>query len=364
MVTERNNRNILKLSRRNKPGRYGFIGSGGSRSVHKTPPVADFSDIASIKTLFMAWRKFSHGKKQRADVTEFRLRLQAHIQELHEQLVEGSYQHGTYQPFTVFDPKQRSIHKASVCDRLIHQAFVSAVEPVFERRFIYDSYSCRANKGTHAGVARLRVFLQKASKNNTRTVYALKCDIKKFFDSIDHEIMYSLLSSQISDPQVLQLAKIIIHSFARAPGKGLPLGNVTSQLFANIYLHELDFFVKHQLREKFYVRYCDDFIIIHPSKKHLLEQISRIEAFLGQHLQLQLHPHKVEIRSYHQGVDFLGSVVKPTATLIRRKTKARMLRKTNSKNLSSYLGVCSHAAGYELSQALKTKVWLEENTLL
>ena len=356
-----NNGDVLELDRHRELSGGRLIGSvQSSRGAHTAPPVVGLSDIASIKALFLAWRKFSTGKKQRKDVIAFRAHLRRNIHELSEQLLSGAYQHGPYQPFTIFDPKQRSIHKASVRDRLVHQAFVAAVEPHFERRFIYDSYSCRLNKGSHNGVKRLQSFLQRASRNNTRTVYTLKCDVKKFFDSVDHTTMLSLITRRVNEPSVTALAQKVLQSFARAPGKGLPLGNVTSQLFANVYLHELDFYIKHHLKERWYVRYCDDFVIVHPSKQHLTALIPVIQDFLSEHLQLQLHPNKIQIRTYHQGVDFLGYVIKPSAILLRRRTRDRLLKKVSSKNVHSYLGVCTHASTYQLTQVLKTKAWLPE----
>ncbi len=149
----------------------------------------DFSTISSIKALNAAWKKFSIGKKSRNDVADYQKYLKPNIQNLSEDITMGDYEHSKYQPFTICDPKQRQIHKATVRDRLVHQAVVSAIEPVFEKRFIYDSYSCRIGKGTHAGVARLDLFLRQASYNNTQKVYVLKCDVRQFFASIDHEIL-------------------------------------------------------------------------------------------------------------------------------------------------------------------------------
>lgn len=153
----------------------------------------DFSGIISIKALNRAWKKFSAGKKSRYDVSEYQKRLKRNLLTLHNSLMAGTYAHDAYQPFTICDPKQRQIHKATVKDRLIHQAIVSAIEPIFERRFIFDSYSCRVGKGTHAGVTRLGLFLRKASCNKTKKVYVLKCDVRQFFASIDHQVLMKLI---------------------------------------------------------------------------------------------------------------------------------------------------------------------------
>jgi retron-type reverse transcriptase len=244
-----------------------------------------------------------------------------------------------------------------VQDRLVHQAIVSAVEPVFEEQFIYDSYSCRINKGTHAGVARLQLFLRRASHNNTEKVYVLKCDVRQFFASIDHKILIRLIEQKISDKQTLDLLKIIISSHYSSDNKGIPLGNVTSQLFANIYLHELDWFMKQKLGIKYYLRYCDDFVVISTNKEYLQSLIESIRQFLSSQLKLELHPNKVSIRPWDQGIDFLGYVSRPYVTSVRNKTKCRMLSRVNEGNISSYLGVCSHADGYRLSQIAKLVAW-------
>ena len=283
--------------------------------------------------------------------------LEQNIFELHEELMTGNYAHGRYEPFTIHDPKQRLIHKATVNDRLLHQAIVSAIEPNFERQFIYDSYSCRIGKGSHAGVKRLQTFLRRASKNNTQTVYALKCDIKQFFASMDHAILRQLLGNQVQDLQVMQLLDQVINSLSGDLGKGIPLGNITSQLFANVYLHELDWYIKHVLKEKHYLRYCDDFIIISNSREYLEELVHPMAQFLEQRLKLALHPDKVTIRTWSQGIDFLGYVTKPYCTVLRNKTKDRMLDKANQANITSYLGLCSHADAHELENVLKLKTW-------
>lgn len=324
-----------------------------SRLAHNV----DFSTICSIKALNAAWKKFSAGKKSRTDVKNYQKQLPDNIRTLHKLLAAGTYRHGLYQPFTICDPKQRQIHKATVQDRLVHQAIVSAIEPVFEKRFIFDSYSCRIGKGTHAGVARLGLFLRQSSRNNSKKTYALKCDVRHFFASIDHEILQNLIKNKISDDQTIRLLQIVINSHSSEVGKGIPLGNVTSQLFANIYLHELDWFAKQKLGIRYYLRYCDDFVIVSADKKYLQSLIEPIRQFLNSRLKLELHPNKVSIRSWDQGIDFLGYVLRPHAISIRTKTKRRMLIKINENNISSYLGMCSHADSYRLAQLIALIAW-------
>jgi len=290
----------------------------------------------------------------RADVLRYEYQLESNIFELHAQLMNGSYHHGSYEPFTICDPKQRLIHKATVKDRLVHQAIVSAIEQNFECQFIYDSYSCRKGKGTHKAVQRFTHFLRKVSRNNTRTVYVLKCDIKQFFASVDHVLLFKLLQDHITDEQTLNLLRGVVDSYNINPGKGIPLGNLTSQLFANVYLHQLDWFVKHELRAKYYIRYCDDFVIVSEDRVWLVSIIKKLQEFVSEQLYMQLHPNKVTIQSWEQGVDFLGYVVKPTCVVLRGKTRKRMVERVNAKNLTSYTGLCKHGNCYELEQLLIT----------
>lgn len=181
----------------------------------------------------------------------------------------------------------------------------------------------------------------------------LKCDIKQFFASVDHLKLLALLSSKIKDEQIMRLLREVIGSYKITPGKGIPLGNLTSQLFANIYLHQLDWFVKHSLRAKYYARYCDDFVIVSEDRAWLVQLISSIQEFVHNDLAMELHPNKLIIRSWEQGIDFLGYVVKPRCTLLRSKTRKRMLDRVNKANLTSYTGLCGHGNCYELEKLLR-----------
>ncbi len=281
------------------------------------------------------------------------------------------YKHGPYVAFYVRDPKLRHIHKTSVRDRLFHHAVFRILCPIFDKVFIYDSYSCRLGGGTHFAVNRLEKFIAKLSGNNRRTIYALKCDIRKFFDSVDKEILLGVIKRKIKDNNSVRLISIILNSFSKETGKGLPLGNVTSQLFANIYLNELDQYVKHQLKVKYYLRYCDDFVVLSEEPYGLMELAFKVGEFLEEHLALSLHPNKVILRKYKQGIDFLGYVVLPHHRVLRTKTKKRVVNKIISRreeydsdlisqelfrqSLNSYLGMLGHCNGYELEKEL---VWL------
>jgi RNA-directed DNA polymerase len=308
------------------------------------------------------------GKRKRKDVAEFLVHFMDNILELHDDLRNRTYCHGGYQAFKINDPKPRDIHKASVRDRLVHHAIYRILYPYYDKLFIYDSYSCRNEKGTHRALNRFRSFARKVSKNNTQTCWILQCDIRKFFASIDHEILKNILSKHIGDKDALWLLGQIIDSFnvVGRENTGLPLGNLTSQLLVNIYMNEFDQFMKREIKVRYYIRYADDFVIIHNDRVYLENLIFKISKFLGERLKLSLHPNKVFIKTYDSGVDYLGYVSFPNYSVIRTKTKKRMLNRLRQKNNQlnngqitnkaykrseqSYLGILTHCKGYKLKQ--------------
>lgn len=328
-----------------------------------------FHEVVSISNLLEAWKKFSQGKRNGDEVAHFEIHLEYNIFTLHKKLVEKTYVHDPYIEFVVCDPKRRNIHKASVRDRVLHQAIFQKLYPLFDRYFIYDSYSSQENKGTHLGIERLISFCRKETKSYTRTAYVLKCDIRKFFDSIDHDILKKLLYDRVLDQDLRGLIEIVMNSFEKTPWVGLPLGNVTSQLFANIYMNEFDQFAKHVLKAEYYGRYCDDFVIVSSSKKWLDSLIPQIELFFCKTLQLQLHPNKISLRKVSQGIDFLGYVIRPHVITIRTSTRRRIVRKVKNAHqnflagfleqesyqavVQSYLGIVSHARDREMEIFLK-----------
>ncbi|MBU6415450.1 reverse transcriptase/maturase family protein, partial [Patescibacteria group bacterium] len=312
-----------------------------------------FDDIISVENLLGAWKEFVKGKTGRADVQEFSLRLIDNILLLHNDLCHHTYEHGSYQAFSVHDPKPRDIHKASVRDRLLHHAIHRVLYPFFDKTFIADSFSCRIGKGTHKALNRFRQFAYRASANHTKTCWVLKCDIRKFFASIDQGILVDILRTHIPDSSALWLLERIMKSFSStAHGKGLPLGNLTSQLLANIYMNEFDRFAKHSLKAKHYIRYADDFVILSDNYEWLFRLIPRIRHFLREKLKLELHPDKVSIKTVASGVDFLGWVHFPDHRVLRTATKRRMLKKLarakSDAALQSYLGLLSHGNGEKI----------------
>ncbi|MBU4285149.1 reverse transcriptase/maturase family protein [Patescibacteria group bacterium] len=301
-----------------------------------------------MENLFSSWREFKKGKSKRKDVLEFEFNLEDNIFQLYQELKNKTYKHSGYTSFRINDPKPRYIHKAKVRDRIIHHLISKHLNNIYDKIFIYDSYSCRINKGTHKAVNRLRTFSLKQSQNNKFNFYCLKCDIKKFFDSVDHDVLIKILKERIKDNDILRLIKEIIFSFNSETNKGIPLGNLTSQYFANIYLNKLDQFVKHKLKIKHYLRYTDDFVILDKNKDKLQKLINPINQFLNDQLNLCFYPDKIIIRKYSQGIDFLGYVTLPYYRVLRTKTKKRMFERINNKNIQSYLGVLSHCSGHKL----------------
>lgn len=319
--------------------------------------IRNFEEVVGTENLLEAWREFTKGKGRRRDAQEFSLHLMDNIFLLHSDLSHHTYRHGGYQAFNISDPKPRNIHKASVRDRLLHHALYRVLYPFFDRKFIADSYSCRVNKGTHRAINRFRDFSYRVSRNHTRTAWVLKCDIRKFFANIDHAILMGILEEAIEDGDILSLLRRVIGSFSsHTEGVGLPLGNLTSQLFVNIYMNEFDQFVKHKLKVKYYIRYADDFVIFSKDKDWLLELLPRIAEFLEERLKLELHPKKVSIKTLASGVDFLGWVHFPDHRVLRTTTKRRMLRNLaeNSKNeaLASYMGFLSHGNTEKLQKLI------------
>lgn len=334
--------------------------------------------ITSPQALFRAWEIFKSDKRKKIDVAEFEVNLEQNIFDLYRDLKSGTYRHGGYKGFWIHDPKLRQIHKASVRDRVLHHVVFRVLNPIFEPTFIPTSFSCRVGKGTHKGMKKVAEMIRAVSRNNTCPCYALKCDVRKFFDSIDHDTLLKILNRKIKDKKVMDLVREIVDSFvASRPNlfdrRGVPIGNLTSQIFANIYMNEFDQFMKHELKIEHYARYTDDFIIVSNDKVYLESLLSPIEDFLRSNLFLELHPKKVILRKHHRGIDFLGYVILPEHIKMRTKTKRKIPRKlresvrfyksgaiselTLKSSFHSYMGVVSHADAYIFGQEVRNKFW-------
>lgn len=315
--------------------------------------IHSYDSIISLENLLLAWQEFIKDKKNKKDVQEFQLKLMENIFNLRQDLKNKTYNHSYYKAFKINDPKPRDIHKAKVRDRLLHHAVCRVLYTYFDSKFIYDSYSCRLEKGTHKAIDRFKIFACKVSKNNTRTCFVLKCDIRKFFANINHQILKEILVLHIEDKDILWLLNKILDSFPI----GLPLGNLTSQLLVNVYMNEFDQFMKRELKVKYYIRYADDFVLLNDNKEYLKKLLPQISNFLESKLKLSLHPNKVFIKTYASGVDFLGWVHFPSHRVLRTTTKRRMFKKLKQnpkeETKQSYLGMLSHGNTYKISSKIK-----------
>lgn len=288
--------------------------------------------FANFEALYGAHMRARKGKRDRAEVMRFSQDLEAQLLQLCRQLQAGAFRTGRYRFFRVFEPKERTVAALPYRDRVVHHALIHEIQPLFERSFHHDSYACRDGKGMHAGADRAQQFLRQVQRGHGR-IYVLKADISKYFDNIDHGVLKRLLRRRIGCPATLAVCDEIIDSTAVVGDltpKGLPLGNLTSQLWANVYLHELDEFVKHGLREKRYLRYMDDFCIVHHDKAHLHQVREQIEAFLWDQLRLTTNS-KTQVfpvgAKNGRGLDFLGYKIWPHCRRVRKDCVLRMRKK-------------------------------------
>lgn len=278
-----------------------------------------WEQVVAFENLFEAYKEARKGKRHRSDVLKFGYNIEENLINIQNHLIWKSWSPGKYRAFCVYDPKKRLILAPSFEDRVVHHAIVRVVEPFFEKKFIYDSYACRRGKGIHFAVLRLQSFLKRAKRIYPK-VYVLKADISSYFPSIDHNILINVLERTIRDKNVLWLFKKIIYE-SGYEHCGIPVGALTSQLFANIYLDQLDHYLKDDLGVKFYVRYMDDFVILGDSKQYLWELLDKIKTFLVS-LKLNLNP-KTSIFPASKGVDFAGYRTWSTHILPRKRNVKR-----------------------------------------
>ena len=225
-----------------------------------------------MKNLMLAWKKARKGKIKKDYVIEFEKGLTHNLKLLHYGLKYLYYKPKPLITFILRDPKTRKISKSDFRDRIVHHALVRVIEPIFDKTFICDSCANRKKKGNSYALKRFEKFRRKITKNYTSFGYCLKADIKHYFQEIDHEVLMNIIRRKIKDEKVIWLIKKILNNNVpdNSKGKGMPLGNLTSQFFANVYLNELDYFVKHKLRAKYYIRYVDDFVLLNESKEKLI----------------------------------------------------------------------------------------------
>jgi len=352
-----------------------------------------YDDICSFISLAASFSKARISHRYAVVVANYSFQLEANLFNLQSRLEDRTYHPRPYKQFTVTKPKTRRVSAPYFEDRIVQHSLVSQIEPIFEKLFIYDSYACRKNKGTHFALKRLKKFLRaSASKYPNEEIFILKCDIRKFFQSISWDILVKIISQKIEETETLWLIKQFIVGFqikekhlsktseqlslfepedlpvSSICRQGLPIGNLTSQLFANIYLNRLDYFVKQNLKEKYYGRYMDDFFIISPDKEKLKEDREKIRLFLQEVLKLELHPRKTFIQKVDQGVCFVGYRVFANYVLVRGSTLINFCQKYSKKRKKykkglidqdklercqqSFRGHLKHANAYSLSQKM------------
>ena len=290
-----------------------------------------YDKIISLKNLTLAWKRARKGKSKKPDVYEFEKNVAYSLKILHDELKNQSYRPKPLQTFILRDPKTRTISKSDFRDRVVHHALVRIIEPIFERVFIYDSCANRLKRGTLFAIKRFDRFKRQITKGGKFDAYCLKADIKHYFQEVNHEVLLKAISIRIKDEKTIWLIKRILENNVSSnhKGKGMPLGNLTSQFFANVYLHELDHFIKHILKIKFYIRYVDDFVILESSKRRLLILKEKINDFLSKNIKIELHKDKSKIILLSSGVDFVG---------FRNFYYYRLLRKRNIRSVKKKIG--------------------------
>jgi RNA-directed DNA polymerase len=343
-----------------------------------------YSHIIDFDNLLSAYENARKSKQQTGAMRLFHFNLERNLWDLHLELRDGTYRPGPYHNFMIFEPKPRKISAASFRDRIVHHALCQVIQPLFERKFIFDSYANRVGKGNHKALDRAHAWVKQYP-------YVLKADLRKFFPSIDHAVLMDVLRRTLACPPTLALCRRIVDSGAGIladeyplqwfPGddlftplqreRGLPIGNLTSQFWGNALLNELDHFVKEQLRVKAYLRYVDDFLLFGHSKAELWAAHAAIGAFLAG-LRLSLHPHKCHVMPTARGVAFLGFRLFPTHRRLLgdslRRAHKRLRRQRRAlargeltpealrRSLASWIGHARHGNTYQLRALLLSGV--------
>jgi len=308
-----------------------------------------------MENLKLAFRKARKRKSNKPSVKKFEENLEEQLNTLKQELETFTYKPVPLKRFVIRDPKTRTIYASAFRDRVLHHAIINIIGSLFERCFIYDSYASRVNKGAHAAIERFDRFTRKVSKNgklvrqahspNSIAGYVLKADIRHYFETVDHEALIKIIERKIRDGDVVWLIRQILGNYdCKVLGKGMPLGNYTSQFFANVYLNELDYFIKHELKVKYYIRYVDDFVIFHRDKSQLKTYKSKINDYLKINLKIELHKDKSRVMPLRGGVAFLGYRIFYHYKLLGLRNK-RKFERTFGKKLNLYeKGLLSYEA--------------------
>ena len=358
-----------------------------------------------LADLFEAYADCRTNKRNTMNALAFELDYEQELVTLWHEINAGTYTPGRSIAFIVDKPVKREIFAADFRDRVVHHLIINKLNPLFEKTFIYDSYACRKGRGTHFGIQRIDRFIRQCSHNYTKDCYVLKLDIQGFFMAIDKRILWAKLRDLImhhyhpyDKTTMLALCHKILNNnptkdcfikggrhkwrdlppdkslFHSAPACGLPIGNLTSQIFANVYLNALDHFIKHDLGMRYYGRYVDDFVLVHPSHEHLKTLIPQIADFLRSTLNLTLHPRKMYLQHYSKGVHFLGMVIQPNRIKSGKRIKGNFYEAISRHNqvaqnqkpnreeqaaflcsMNSYLGILKHYNTYRLRKRMLIK---------
>jgi len=299
-----------------------------------------YSKLCSYNNLLLAFQKARKKKSRKIYVINFEKNLNKNLKVLQDDLIKKTYYPSNLKKFIIRDPKTRTIHASIFRDRIVHHAIINILNPIYEKIFICDSFASRKNKGSHKAVERFEYFIRKVSSNgqlvknsfnnNSIKGYVLKADFRRYFDSINHKVLIKILRRKIKDENLIWLVNRVLSNFEINTGIGMPLGNYTSQFFANVYLNELDYYVKNILKAKYYIRYVDDFVILHKNKKRLEYYLKHINNFLP-YLKIKFHPEKTEIHSIKNGITFLGYRIFYHCRLLRKRN-LRYFMKRFEKN--------------------------------
>jgi hypothetical protein len=304
----------------------------------------------------------------RPEVRAFEYHLETRLWEIHDELEDGAYGWGPFHRFWVRDPKRREIRAAPFRDRVVHHALFNVLDPIFQRGFIADSYACIPGRGTHLAVERYRAFVRARLGRG----YRVQGDVTRYFASVDHAVLLERLRRRVGDERLLTLLGTLVTHGAERPGRGMPIGSLTSQLFANVYLDALDHFVKERLRVRHYLRYMDDFLLLASDRQEARDRLDVVRAFLTERLRLELNPRRVILAPVGEPCDLLGYVHhRDGRGRVRRRSVRRLWRRlpalarrvaaheigsdTARASVASWFGLAKHADAFRLSKRIFTQ---------
>jgi len=312
-----------------------------------------------LSNIWRSYNEFKKGKKPSQELEIFNYYLEDNLYKLHIELNSGKYKHGGYKKFIVKDNKRREISVANIKDRVVHRLLYECLNENYDKTFIYDLWSCRKGKGLLGAIKRTQEFL---SKNNNSFVW--RADIEKFFDSVNQEILLKIIYRKTKELKAFNLIKEIIRSYnilqtrkEEGVKRGIPIGNLTSQILANIYLNELDRFVKHDIKSKNYLRYGDDFIIIADNLDELGQIRKRVIDFLNIKLQLELNRKNDIIVKTRHGLKFLGFEIFPRGRWLKKRSWNRAKKRLNFDNISSYSGLVKKCNNFKKIEEFNWRVF-------